>query len=151
MQKNGKLTILLAEDDRNDAELFTHALRRNDAPARVEIVSDGEELINYVRGKGKYTDRKVHPFPSLILLDLKMPRLTGLEVLEWLRNQPECGKLPIIMMSGSGLEQDIDRAYNLGVNTYFTKPARLEHLTELVRVMVDYWLQSERPSVRHPC
>jgi CheY-like chemotaxis protein len=143
--------ILLAEDDPNDAELFKHALQVSKVPALVQIVCDGEELIEYVRGQGKYSDRKAFPFPSLILLDLKMPRLTGLEALEWLRKQPECGKLPVVMMSGSGLDYDIDRAYRMGVNTYFTKPARLEQLNELIRVMITYWLQSERPNLSSMC
>src|SRR5947207_1247515 len=120
MRTDDKLVILLAEDDPNDAEIFIHALERSGRVAKLHITRDGDEVIDYLRGHGKFRNRKAHPFPDIIVLDLKMPRVNGLELLEWLRKSPQFSRIPKIMLSGSGLQADVEQAYKLGVNTYFT-------------------------------
>ena len=145
MRTGNKLVILLAEDDRNDAEIFTHALERSGGDANLQIMRDGEEVIDYLRGQGKFRNRRAHPFPDIILLDLKMPRVNGLELLEWLRKSPQYARIPKIMLSGSGLQADVEQAYKLEVNTYFTKPPQMEKLQALIRSLIDYWSKTERP------
>ena len=148
MRTDQKLVILLAEDDGNDAEIFTHALAKSGVEAKLHIVGDGEEVMDYLQGRGKFRNRRAHPFPDIIVLDLKMPRVNGLELLEWLGKSPQYGRLPKIMLSGSGLQDDVEHAYRLGVNTYFTKPFRMEKLQELLRTLIEYWSKSERPEHR---
>ena len=138
--------ILIAEDDPNDLELLTVALRGKLEPSQIRTVHDGEELLQYVRGEGRYHNRQQNPAPDLILLDLKMPRLDGLEALASLRRVNGAGAIPIVMLSGSALDSDIRQAYRLGVNTYFTKPPDFEGLRDLVRKVLDYWLLSQQPA-----
>jgi len=137
--------MLVAEDDPNDVTLLLHALKRNGLGARAEIVPDGDQVIKYLRGEGPYADRARHPFPDLVLLDLKMPLVSGVEVLERLRREDECTEVPVVMLSGSALEADVERAYRLGVKTYFTKPHSVSELSDLLRLIVAYWSQSQRP------
>ena len=145
MRAEQKLVILLAEDDRNDAEIFSHALARSGREAKLEIVGDGEEVMEYLRRRGRFRHRRLHPLPDIIILDLKMPRVSGLELLEWLAKTPQFCRIPKIMLSGSGLQPDVERAYKLGVNTYFTKPFRMEELQELIATIINYWSKSELP------
>jgi len=140
-----QLVMLLAEDDPNDVALFTHALKRNRIDACTQLVGDGEQVIKYLRGEREFSNRFAHPFPDLLVLDLKMPLVNGVEVLKWIRNQPEYTSLPVIMLSGSGLPKDVEEAYGLGVKTYFTKPHSVIELGNLLRLVVDYWSRSERP------
>jgi len=142
---NDRLVILVAEDDANDLELLRHAVRQNGVIIDVHVVSDGEDAIQYLRGGGSFANRALHPLPDLIVLDLKMPRVSGLEALEWIRDHRRYARIPVIMLSGSGLDPDIQEAYRLGVNTYFTKPAELKKLRELIAVLIDYWARSQRP------
>jgi CheY-like chemotaxis protein len=140
-----ELVMLVAEDDPNDVALLLHALKRNGIAAHAQIVPDGDQVIKYLRGEGPYADRAVYPFPDLLLLDLKMPLVSGVEVLEWLRREHECPELPVIMLSGSALSADVERAYRLGVKTYFTKPHSVSELSDLLRLIVNYWSHSQRP------
>jgi len=146
-------TILLADDDDNDALIFRHVVARSAEQSRINIgiyvVRDGEEAIAYLNGDGEFADREKYAFPYLIVLDLKMPRLTGLDVLKWLMEHPEYRRVPKILLSASAEERDIDAAYRLGVNTYFQKPASLEELRELIHLMINYWAHTERPVIRH--
>jgi CheY-like chemotaxis protein len=139
-------TILIAEDDPNDVMLLELAIRKNGIKNPVKVVRDGEEAIEYLEGKGQYGDREKFPFPSVIISDVKMPRRTGLEVVEWVRQHPSCSVVPIVMLSGSRIQNDVLTAYKLGANSYFTKPSTLEELTQLLGVAFDYWQRSERPS-----
>jgi CheY-like chemotaxis protein len=142
-----QLFILVAEDDANDRVLLTHALTRDSLPVRVLMVRDGEETINYLHGEGPFADRARYPMPDLLLLDLKMPRLNGLEVLRWLRSDDICRSLPVIIFSGSGLEKDVQEAYRLGANTYFQKVGDPRALVALLRLVIQYWLASMRPTL----
>jgi len=140
-----KLFILVAEDDANDRVLLTHALTRDLLPVRVAMVGDGEEAIEYLEGEGRFGNRAQYPMPDLLLLDLKMPRLNGLDVLRWLRSNEICLSLPVIIFSGSGLEKDVQEAYRLGANTYFQKQGNPRALVALLRLVIQYWLASMRP------
>jgi len=141
---NNQFTVLLAEDDPNDRRLFQLALRRNQKPIRVHEVADAMEVIQYLKGEDKFEDRDKFPFPNLLILDLKMPRMTGLEVLHWLRHKPEFARLCTVMLSGSGLDKDVAEAYRLGVNSYFRKPSDFGHFIKVLNAIFEYWLLTER-------
>src|SRR5260370_10630940 len=111
---------------------FQLALRRNQKPIQVPEVADGMEVIQYLKGEGKFEDRDKFPFPNLVILDLKMPRMTGLEVLHWLRHKPEFARLCTVMLSGSGLDQDVAEAYRLGVYAYFRHPSDFSHFIKVL-------------------
>src|SRR5256885_7695243 len=131
-------TVLVADDDPNDRMLIQLAIKRSEIPMETREVHDGEQVIQYLRGEGGYADRTRHPFPDLLLVDLKMPRMDGFAVLEWVRAHPECSFLPIIMLSGSGLEQDILEAHRRGVKAYFVKPSDFKELQELVCLVAQH-------------
>ncbi len=145
--------MLLAEDNEKDVMLFKHALEESTRETRLninlQIVSDGEQAIEYLSGQGKFANRVFYRFPDIIVLDLKMPRMNGLEVLRWLQQHEEYRRIPKILLSSSSLDQDVDEAYRLGTNTYFQKPATLEELRELVHHMISYWAHTQRPVIRH--
>ncbi len=140
-----RFVILVAEDDSKDRELLLHAARPDGQDFELHLTSDGEEALHYLKGHGRFADRTRHPFPDLLLLDLKMPRVNGLEVLKWVRESSKHPRVPAVMLSGSGLEHDVEEAYRLGVNTYFTKPDSLHELRELILSLVEYWSRSQRP------
>ena len=109
----------------------------------LNFVHDGTEVIEYLRGAGDFANRRAFPMPDLILLDLKMHLMSGLEVLDWRRKHPECASIPTVMLSGSGLEKDVTRAYALGANTYFEKPSTLAEFKALIHALVQYWSRSK--------
>src|SRR4051812_24918994 len=125
-EMDADIVILVAEDDPNDVTLLELAIRKNGITAPVNVVRDGEEAVEYLEGKGRYADRQKYPFPSVIITDVKMPRRDGLEVVQWVRQHPKCSVMPIVMLSGSRIEQDVLKAYKLGANSYFTKPGSLD-------------------------
>jgi CheY-like chemotaxis protein len=131
--------VLVAEDNPDDALLLRRALEKAGIRARVQIVADGEELLLYLQGRGTYGNRALSPLPSLIILDLKMPRKTGLEVLEWLNCNRDISIVPTIVLSASNLENDVRAAYHLGANTYFVKPSTFDELVDTMRTVDIYW------------
>ena len=145
-----KLVILAAEDDPNDLELLRHVVGENGVEVNFQSADDGEQLINYLRGEGQFSDRDQHPIPDIVVLDLKMPRMNGFEVLQWLRQEPGLARIPAVVLSGSGLESDIQEAYRLGANTYFTKPGQLAELRKIIGALIDYWRRSQRPIINSP-
>lgn len=141
MPKRPHKTFLLVEDDPNDA-LFVELELKNEAPdIQLHWVSDGHEAIDYLQGRPPYVNRKTHPIPDVILLDLRMPRVGGFELLEWLNSQaPTDFKLiPVIVMSSSNLERDVKRAYELGANSYFVKPFHFGAFRERIRMLGLMW------------
>ena len=141
---NSNEIVLVAEDNPDDALLLRRALERAGIRAGVKIVADGEEILMYLQGTGTYSNRESNPMPSLIILDLKMPRKTGLEVLAWLGQNRELTVVPTIVLSASNLEQDVRKAYHLGANTYFVKPSTFEELVETMRMVDSYWKKALR-------
>lgn len=108
-------TVLFVEDDLNDIFLVKRAFKMADLPNPLQVVTDGQEAMNYLAGEGKYADRQAHPLPSLLVMDIKMPRKTGFEVLEWVKqNQKPLRRIPIVIVSSSDNPADINRAYNWG-------------------------------------
>ena len=146
--------LLLVEDNEDDILFFRQALAESSekagVPVRLEVTRDGEEAIRYLQGEGEFKDREKHPFPEIVVTDLKMPGLNGLDVLAWLKQHEEYQRVPKILLSSSSEESDVDEAYRLGVNTFFQKPASFEAYGELVYHVVCYWAHTQRPVIRHP-
>lgn len=132
--------ILFAEDDENDVFFMQRAFAEVDLPHALHVVSDGQEAIDYLSGEEKYIDRKEYPLPSLLILDLKMPRRTGMEVLEWIRGRPDLRSLPVLILSSSAHRHDVERAYALGANAFVAKPSSTEQRTELAHMIKGFWL-----------
>jgi CheY-like chemotaxis protein len=137
--------ILLAEDDSSDVFLMKRALDKANITHPMNVVRDGEEAIDYICGHGQFADRKAHPFPAILLLDLNMPKKTGFEVLEWVRSQTNYKRLPIVILSTSNQEHDVRRAYDLGANSYLTKPSHFDDLVEMVKMVDANWLKINVP------
>lgn len=133
--------ILVAEDDPTDAYFFQRAFNRAGIPVTLHFVRDGQEVIDYLEGKGPFADRVVHPLPQLALLDLNMPRLDGFDVLEWVRKQPAFSSLQLVIFSSSDEPKHINRAYGLGANWYLVKPHSMDELTALVGRFKKHWLE----------
>ncbi|MFQ4146096.1 response regulator [Chlorogloeopsis sp. ULAP02] len=132
----GQRTMLLAEDSTSDLMLVQRTLSRLDSPVALYVVRNGEEAIAYLQGEGEYANRQRYPFPDLVMTNMKMPRITGMELLAWIRQQPELQPLPVVVMSSSNDPDEFERATELHVNSYFVKPLRLEDLVETVRSIV---------------
>ena len=138
--------VLLADDDENDLILVNRAFQRAKTRVAIYQVSDGEEAIQYLKGEGIYADRTRYPLPDLMLMDIKMPRKSGFDVLSWLRAQPGLRRLPVVIFSSSRQPEDINRAYELGANTYLVKLVDFSALVELIQRLNDYWIGlAERP------
>lgn len=140
--------ILLVEDDINDVLLMERALEKARLANPLKVVRDGAEAINYLEGEGIYADRDEYPLPLLMLLDLKMPRKSGFEVLEWLRQRTEFDDLPIVVLTSSEELPDVAKAYQLGANSYLVKPAKLDDLVQMMLRLHGYWLLVNRKSER---
>ena len=132
--------MLLVEDDPNDILLTQRAFMQASLVNPLRVVRDGEEAINYLGGREAYADRTRYPLPSLILLDLKLPKKSGLEVLEFLRSQPSLRQTPVIVLTSSQESSDIQRAYALGANSYLLKPVGFDGLLEMVKAIGMYWV-----------
>lgn len=141
-------TILLVEDDENDVFLMRRAFDKARLANPLRVVRDGEEAIEYLSGAGAYGNRGIFPVPLLVLLDLKMPRKSGFEVLEWVRGQPEFRELPIVVLTASVELPDVRKAYELGANSYLIKPAQLDDLVQMMLRLQGYWLLVNRKSER---
>jgi two-component system, response regulator len=133
-------TILLVEDNADDEELTIRALRKNNLANSLAIARDGVEALDYLFGTGSYADRKNATLPGLVLLDLKLPRIDGLEVLRRLRADERTRRLPVVVLTSSKEEQDLLKSYNFGVNSYVRKPVDFNQFTEAVRQLGLYWL-----------
>ena len=144
-------SILMVEDDPNDVLLAQRAFQKIRIGNPLHIAGNGEEAIAYLSGKGEFADRAKFPLPVLILLDVKMPRKSGHEVLEWLKAQPTLKRIPVVMLTSSNDPSDVNRAYDLGVNSYLVKPLSFDGLNEIARALSLYWVVvNERPEVVQP-
>jgi len=135
--------ILIVEDIPEDAELIQAALARAGISNRVEVVGTAEAALSYLEGRDAFANRQSFPTPCLILLDLKLAKLTGFSVLKWRREHPEIDKIPILVLTASVNPADIDRAYELGAEDYLVKPKEFAELVELLRVKVTHKMWCE--------
>jgi CheY-like chemotaxis protein len=141
-------TILLVEDNHKDVLLLQRALRKANMINPVQVVNDGDAAVLYLSGQEPYSDRTRYPLPILILLDLKLPRRSGAEVLMWLRQQPELKRLPVVVLTSSKEYADINHLYDIGVNAYIVKPIAFNDLVEIVTTLKFHWIIfNEKPEI----
>jgi CheY-like chemotaxis protein len=145
MPMDRNLTILIAEDSEDDALLLERALRKIGLVDPLRILTDGEEVLQYLRGEGKYGDRAQYPLPGALFTDIKMHRRSGFEVLQWLRDNPQCKIVPTIVLSSSDHVDDVDRAYRLGAHAYLVKPNTPAELEQMLRYTYEFWSRCAKP------
>src|SRR5258706_8970894 len=132
--------ILHVEDDSNDVLLFDHACRKAGIDSNIQVVTDGQEALAYLQGTDKFENRADHPVPTLVVLDIKLPRVSGFDLLSWMRSEKHLRRLPVIVLTSSNQPADIKRAYDLGANSYLVKPVALDALVALAKGIEGYWL-----------
>lgn len=142
-QDLNEVEILLVEDDAADAEMTLRALRRNNLANKVLWVKDGQEALDYINGSGAYAGRDT-ALPRLVMLDLKMPKVGGIEVLRALKAEAPTRAVPVVVMTSSSEEQDVVASYQLGVNSYIVKPVQFESFLETVAKIGLYWVLTNR-------
>jgi CheY-like chemotaxis protein len=140
-----KLDILLGEDTPSDIELFQMALTGCGGVQSLNVVRDGRDLLRYLQGKPPF-EPGVHPRPN----HLKMPKVDGFQILEWLKSHPECSVIPTVVFSSSKQEEDVQKAYKLGANAFFEKPSDFAQLEHILRAILDFWSCAQRPAVKEP-
>ncbi|HYE98289.1 MAG TPA: response regulator [Planctomycetota bacterium] len=136
--------LLMVEDNPDEVDLMREALQEAGITIPMRVLGNGEEAIQYLSGQGKFEDRERHPLPTLIILDLKLPLRSGLEVLQWVKTHPELRGIPVVIFTSSSEAKDLKRSYELGVNSYLVKPQQFTVLVELVRALGNYWLGYNR-------
>ena len=140
--------ILLVEDNPTDVLLIQRAFRKANVNVPLQVVGDGENAVLYLSGQEPYSDRNRYPLPVLILLDLKLPRKSGTEVLEWLRQQPVIKRLPVVVLTSSKEYADINHVYDLGANAYMSKPVAFDNLVKIVKTLNMHWIIfNEKPQL----
>jgi CheY-like chemotaxis protein len=150
MKESHSPSVLVAEDEPTDALILRIAFEQAGIPLSLVVVGDGEEAVNYLCGNPPYTDRSVHPIPVLILLDLKMPRMTGFDVLAWLASRPDFKHVPAIIFSSSSEEQDVSRARQIGARDYFIKPPSISDYVKIVQTIRTRWLSTTPDASSEP-
>ena len=141
------IEILLVEDNPNDVELTLHAFKKYNLANRVQVVRDGAEALDYIFATGAFAGRDMKEQPKVILLDLKLPKVNGLEVLRRIKSDPHTKMIPVVVLTTSREERDISESYQLGVNSYIRKPVDFDQFTESVRTLGLYWLLlNQRPA-----
>jgi CheY-like chemotaxis protein len=138
-----RIAVLHVDDDPNDTALLQAASRKAGVNFALHNVEDGEQAMAYLSGSGSFSNRQEYPTPALVLLDLKMPRATGFEILRWIRCHPKWNNVPVIVLSGSELHEDIRKAYADGANSYLVKPLGFDALVDLARSINAVWLQRQ--------
>jgi two-component system, response regulator len=141
------IEILLVEDNPNDVELALHALKKNNIANSIHVVRDGAEALDFLFGTGANAGSPINHKPKVILLDLKLPKVDGLEVLKRIKSDERSRMIPVVVLTSSREERDIVESYKLGVNSYITKPVDFEQFTEAVRQLGLYWLLLNQPPV----
>ena len=150
MTKQNEIEILLVEDNPYDKELALHALEKHNLANRIEVVRDGAEALDFVFCTGDYAHRRIEDAPKLILLDLKLPKVDGLEVLKRIKSDPRTHPIPVVVLTSSNQERDIIESYELGVNSYIVKPVDFEQFSRAVQQLGFYWLLLNRPPRLRP-
>lgn len=136
--------ILLVEDDENDVLLIQRAFQKAGMKEVLKVARGGDQAIEYLGGAGSHANRERFPFPFMVLLDLKMPGTNGFEVLQWIRNDPVCKRLLVVVLTSSNLQADVDRAYELGANSYLVKPVGFGEMLNLIQRFEVYWTEINR-------
>lgn len=151
MDEQNHVEILLVEDNPHDAELALRALKKNKVANQIVVVTDGEEALDFVFARGAYSQRKIENSPRVILLDLKLPKVDGLEVLKAIKSDPRTQSIPVVVLTSSKEEKDIVRSYRLGVNSYIVKPVDFDKFVEAVKSLGFYWLLlNQSPKLQMP-
>jgi two-component system response regulator len=145
MSTDMPLEILLVEDNPNDVELAMHALQKHNLANHIRVVRDGAEALDFLFGRGEFAGRDVNVTPRLVLLDLKLPKVEGLDVLRQIKADARTRKTPVVILTSSREERDVVESYNLGVNSYILKPVDFQQFTEAVRTIGLYWLLLNEP------
>ena len=145
-----KLKLLVVEDNPDDFELFGFALRKSKVLCAAAHAATSQEAIAYLDGWGKYSDRLDYPFPDVLILDLKLVGMDGFQLLKHVRKSPAYRLLPVIMLTSSSLDEDIQKAFELGANSYFVKPAALSDMNTLLEVLLSYWAWCRKPQMCVP-
>lgn len=140
MIQHKEINILLAEDNPADVEITQEAFKRGKLRNKIFVVKDGREALDYLFHQGEYQDKAAYPTPDLILLDIKMPKVSGLEVLEKIKRDEELKRLPVIVLTVSDREADVIKAYNTGVNSYIVKPVKFSEFLDVVARVKEYWI-----------
>ncbi len=133
--------ILQVEDDQNDVTLLAYAFNKARITTAVQVVNDGRQAMDYLAGTGQFSDRTKYPLPCLLLLDLKLPGVSGFELLEWIRQQPALRTLVVIVFTSSSRPEDIERAYSLGANSCIVKPPDIQQRQEIAEYLKGWWLK----------
>jgi two-component system response regulator len=134
------IEILLVEDNPDDVELTLRAFKKNNIANRIVVVHDGEQALNFLYGRGEYSNRYKSQLPKVVLLDLKLPKKDGLEVLKCMKNDERLRLIPVVVLTSSREEQDIAKSYHLGVNSYIVKPVDFDQFVKTVQQLGLYWL-----------
>lgn len=135
------MTILIADDDTDDRLFMDRALRQSGYMHSIRFVDDGEDLMHYLQHQGRYTEQNA-PWPDLLILDLNMPRKNGFQALSEIKDDPTLRRLPVVVMTTSSADEDVIKTYNLGVNSFVTKPFNFNRLVEMVSALKIYWLDT---------
>lgn len=142
-------SILLVEDEENDVVFMEMALEKAGLVSAFQVAEDGQEAIDYLGGRGEFADRAGFPLPAIVFLDLKLPRVMGMDVLKWIRDQPALDTRVVIMLSSSQQRSDIQKACTLGANSYLVKPSNPFGLEEIVELTRRYWLRLNQPTATY--
>ncbi|TWU04293.1 response regulator [Stieleria varia] len=134
-------TILMVEDDPCDRKLALRAFEKANLKSPIQVVADGIQAMHYLTGEASYNDRAIYPLPAVILMDINTPLMNGFEFLEWLRAQPKLSRLPVVVFSSSEHPSDVNRAYELGANSFILKPLGTEKLIATFQAFISYWLE----------
>lgn len=132
-------TILIVDDEPSDIEFVTRALTRVGVTNPIRTAANGEEAIAYLTGQGAFANRIAHPFPRVVITDLKMPQMSGLQLLRWMQENAAFRVVPIIVFTSSTAQSDVNEAFRLGTSAYFVKPVEFKELERMVRIIADYW------------
>ena len=139
-------TILIIEDDEHDVEFLSRAFKRAGINNPIQVTKNGEEAVAYLMGNGRYADRAAFPYPRVIVTDLKMPQMSGLELLRWIRANPKYSVVPTIVLTSSTSQADVDAAFASGASAFFVKPVAFGELQQIAKIIWDYWRTSLLPT-----
>lgn len=148
MENNYEVDILIVEDNPTDAELTIRALKKNNLANNIFLVEDGELALDFLYSRGKFADRKENKNPKVVFLDLKLPKVDGLEVIKEIKSDEKLKSIPVVVLTSSNEESDIIESYKLGVNSYITKPVDFEKFMLAVKELGFYWLLLNQPPLK---